>query len=141
MSAVDFLDNVSLKAIRPVKLVSSYDRTAISPGEKEVKLALQSAYGEETADSNKFILKFTASAEVVETTSSDGVFNVIFEVDYCFDIINAEKIVNITNEDRTTISASIVYLDFRSRLLRILADASLSSVKVPLSPINNINPE
>lgn len=139
MSIVDFLENVSLKTIRPGKLISDYDRSTISAGEKEIKISLQSAYGEDKTDSNKYILKFTACVEVVDDESHDDIMSVTFETNYLFDIINADKISYITDEQRTAISAAMVYLDFRTRLLRILADVGMSSVKVPLSPKNALD--
>lgn len=141
MSTVDFLENVVLKTIRPGKLISNYDRGTISAGEKEVKLTMQSAYGEDKSDAKKYVLKFSACAEVVEEENHNEVFNVNFETNYLFDIINTEVISDIPDEHKTAISAAIVYLDFRSRLQRILADVGLGSVKVPLSPINNVTQE
>lgn len=137
MSSVDFLENVCLKTIRPGKLVSNYDREKITSGEKEIKLAIQSAYGEDKTDPTKYVLKFSACIEVIDDSSQSNVWTVEFETLYLFDIINEEKISEITDEKRTVLSAAIVYLDFRSRLLRILADTGLNSVKVPLSPINS----
>ncbi|MBY5256422.1 hypothetical protein FP364_16240 [Citrobacter amalonaticus] len=141
MSTVDFLENVVLKNIRPGKLISNYDRGTISAGEKEVKLSMQSSYGEDKSDAKKYMIKFSACAEVVEEENHDEVFNVKFETNYFFDILNLEKISDITDEHKTAISAAMVYLDFRSRLQRILADVGLSSVKVPLSPINSVTQE
>lgn len=139
MSIVDFFENISLKTIRPGKLISDYDRSTISAGEKEIKLSLQSAYGEDKTDPNKYILKFSACAEVVDDESHEKVISVTFETNYLFDILNADKISEVTDEQRTAISSAMVYLDFRSRLLRILADVGLSSVKVPLSPNNALD--
>ncbi|EOF7240269.1 hypothetical protein ACK04L_001633 [Enterobacter roggenkampii] len=141
MSIVDFLESVSLKTIRPGRLISDYDRSTISAGEKEIKLTLQSAYGEDKTDPTKYILKFSACAEVVDDETHEKVLSVTFETNYFFDIINTEKITEVTDEQRTAISSAMVYLDFRSRLVRILSDVGLSSVKVPLSPINALAQE
>ncbi|SFK32609.1 hypothetical protein SAMN05518863_106126 [Candidatus Pantoea symbiotica] len=136
MSAVDFIESVSLKSIRPEKLISNYDRSTVCPGEKEIKLTLQSSYGQDKSELNKYVLKFSACTEVFEDKSQKELVSVTFETHYLFDIINADRIKNISDEDRTAISSSMVFLDFRTRLIRILADVGLNSVKVPLSPIN-----
>lgn len=136
MSSVDYIESVSLKSIRPEKLISNYDRSTVSPGEKEIKLTLQSIYGQDKDDANKYVLKFSACAEVYEDDSQQELVSVVFETHYFFDIIHAEKIKDINDEDRTLISSAMVFLDFRSKLLKVLADVGLNSIKVPLSPVN-----
>ncbi|MBC0852652.1 hypothetical protein [Pantoea stewartii] len=141
MSTAKFFESVKLKSIRPSKLISNFDRDSISSGEKVIKMTIQSDYGTDKASENRYVLKFSSAIVVSEENEENEFVSIAFETDYLFEKNDSDLFSTFSKEDVTTLSSAMVYLDFRRKLIRVLADVGLGSLKIPLSPMDNDDAE
>lgn len=106
------------------------------PESKDVKLEVSFSLSmqDEKDDGECFLTLSYQSGVIVDgNDKSKTPFSLDLVVDYRFSIIDKDNFYSMSEDERTNLLSNIVYMTFRRKLMASLADAGLSSIKVPLN--------
>lgn len=132
---INTLNCVKLHSMRPNRHQVDFvlDELSIREGDALLKIQTDLSQGTDANDSEKCKLTFMAKVEIKDEDGGSPLFNLSFGVDYFFDIVNSDIFNSLSDDNQVSLCSSLVYMDYRRRLLLVLSIVGMNSIKLPLS--------
>lgn len=129
-----FLKCVQLYSSSPKKQIVTFDREVVADEETDLNLSFKTDISEDDKKKpTKAKLTFGVTAQSQAEEGEKPAFNALIEVEYFFKIKDLETYSSLSDDEQLDLCSSLVFLDFRRRMMTLFEGIGLEGVKLPLS--------
>lgn len=129
-----FLKCVQLYTAVPKKHMVTFDRDNVIEEDNDLSLSFKTDISEDNKKKpTKVKLTFGVIAQSQHKEGSKPAFSALIEFDYLFKINDMKTYSSLNDDEQLDLCSSLVFLDFRRRIINSFSNAGIQGVKLPLS--------
>ncbi|HGE8334241.1 TPA: hypothetical protein ACGD5E_000313 [Serratia marcescens] len=129
-----FVKCVQLYSAVPKKHMVTFDRDIVTEEDNDLSLSFKTDISEDNKKKpKKTKLTFGVIAKSQQAEGTKPAFSALIEIDYLFHVKDLETYMSLSDDEQLDLCSSLVFLDFRRRIINSFSSVGLQGVKLPLS--------